>query len=105
MWLATSSRRAAALLNIAIIFAFAFAVVCFVTCLSPLAFPALGNARQVDMTFLTMMRCLAIASLAIGFWLIYARRIEPSEWAWMLLWAGAGLMAIELTAVWWYSKF
>ena len=86
-------------------------------CVAPLVLAGLGLGGAVTSLgvlapYQTAFRIAAIALLAAGFWLIYARGSVPAEgeacpptpalgWAKPVLWTGAGLMALVLTSAWW----
>jgi hypothetical protein len=83
---------------------FVAAVAALVCCIFPLVFPALSNSSTDGAAFLFTLRCLAIAALGFGFSLTYASRIEPPEWARVLLWLGVIFVGVEITVPWWYPS-
>lgn len=87
-------------------------------CVLPLGLGVLGiggtlvSALGVFAPYETLLRLLATALLGGGFWLVYATRPEGAAgevckptrmigWAVPVLWAGAALMALVLTAPMW----
>ena len=96
--------RASSLVGAIVFAGFVAAVAAFICCIFPLVFPALSNSSTMSVAFLLTMRFLAIAALGVGFLLVYASKIEPPEWARLLLWLGAVFVAIEVTVPWWYPS-
>jgi hypothetical protein len=96
--------RASRLVGAIILAGFAAAVAAFACCIFPLVFPALSNTSTEAVAFLFTLRCLAIAALGFSFSLIYASRMEPPEWARVLLWFGIFFVAVEITVSWSYPS-